>query len=127
MKRSASFCGDFQVRREPERAHAVEDAEVDHFGRPALLGRHQKGIHPQDVRRGRPVDVLARLERRHEGRVLGDVGEDAQLDLAVIGDHQPVARGATNARRMRWPISVRMGMFCRFGLAEEKPAVAATA
>jgi len=23
------------------------------------------------------------------------------------------------ARRMRWPSSVRMGMFCRFGLAEE--------
>ena len=36
------------------------------------------------------VDVLPTLERLAQDRLAGDVGEDAQLDLAVVGREQPV-------------------------------------
>ena len=42
--------------------------------------------------RGRRVDVLAAREGLAQLRLAGDVGEDAQLDLRVVGREQPVPR-----------------------------------
>ena len=56
-------------------------------------------------------------------RLAGQVGEDAQLDLRVVGRQQPRAVGsATNAPRISRPSGVRTGMFCRFGFVLERPA-----
>jgi hypothetical protein len=55
------------------------------------------------------------------------VGEDAELDLAVVGGQQPGPSAATNAERIRRPSSVRMGIDWRFGLVVDSRPVAATA
>ena len=46
----------------------------------------------EDLARGAVVDVLARAEGVDERRVAREVGEDAQLDLAVVGGEEEVAR-----------------------------------
>jgi len=58
----------------------------------ARAGRdHQLGRAPKTVRRSSGGLVLAGPEGVRSGPVsLGDVGEDAQLDLAVVGDQEEV-------------------------------------
>ena len=46
---------------------------------------------PRDLGRRPPVDVVAALERLHEPLVPGVVGQDAQLDLGVVGGEQHAA------------------------------------
>jgi hypothetical protein len=56
------------------------------------------------------------------------VGNDPQLDLRVVRrDQRRLGVSATNARRMRRPRGVRIGMFCRFGSDDDRRPVAATA
>ena len=60
-------------------------------------------------------------------RDVGDVGEQPQLDLAVVGRDELVP-GSARRRRVRIlrPSSVRIGMFCRFGSDEDsRPVVVA--
>ena len=72
------------------------------------------------------VLVVART-RRCSDRVLGDVREQPQLDLAVVGGDELVARlGDEGAADLR-PSSVRMGMFWRFGSVEDSRPVAVAA
>ena len=72
---------------------------------------------------GAGVDVLAAREAVDEHRVVGQVREDAELDLRVVGRRSGACPGAaTKAARMRRPSSLRIGMFCRFGSELETAA-----
>ena len=54
---------DAELLREAERAHAVDQPEVDRLDVAALVGRHLGERHAEDVGRSRPVDVGAFVER----------------------------------------------------------------
>ena len=63
------------------------------------------------------------LERLLQLRNVGDMGQQAQLDLRIVGGHQLHAgRGDEGARILR-PSSVRTGMFCRFGSDDDSRPV----
>ena len=72
--------------------HAVGQAVGDHLRLGPLLDRDVAGLDAEHPRRRGGVDVLAGRERRDEARVLGQVGDAAQLDLVVVGDQQLAAR-----------------------------------
>lgn len=72
------------------------------------------------------MDVEAVEERLPEFRYVGDVGQDAQLDLGVVGRQDPMAVGGDEGGTDAAPSSVRTGMFWRFGsLEERRPVVVA--
>ena len=80
-----------QVAAEREGPLAVHDAEVDRLGRGAqLVGDGLLGD-AVDLGGGGAVDVRPALEGVLHGLVAGDVRQNAQLDLAVIGVHQRAA------------------------------------
>ena len=59
-------------------------------------------------------------------RDVGDIGQKAQLDLAVVGRDELAPFGAMKARRILRPSSVRTGMFCRLGSDDDsRPVVVA--
>ena len=75
--------------------------------------------HAEHLRGGDRVDVDALGERLLQRADVGHVGQDAQLDLRVVGRDQQVARARrTKASRILRPSSVRIGMFCRLGSFE---------
>ena len=82
---------DLEVLGEPERRDAVDDPEVDHLGDVALVLRQLRRLLAEHLRRRRRVDVLVARERLAQARLAGDVREDPQLDLAVVGRDQPGA------------------------------------
>ena len=70
----------------PERAHPVDDPEVDRLrGAPLLVGDERR-VDAEHGGGGRAVDVAAVPEDVDQGLVARDVREHAQLDLAVVGD-----------------------------------------
>ena len=79
---------DLEVLREAERRDAVDDPEVDHLRDRPLARRQLRRVHAEHLGRGRRVDVLAALERLAQLRLAGDVREDPQLDLRVVGRQQ---------------------------------------
>ena len=89
---------DLEVLGEPERRDPVDDPEVDHLGDVALVLRQRRRVLAEHLRRRRRVDVLVARERLAQARLAGDVGEDPQLDLAVVGRDQPVARARRRTR-----------------------------
>ena len=62
------------------------------FARERSPGPISSGGELQDLGGGRRVHVLAALEDLLQHLLAGDVGEDAQLDLRVVGRDQPAAR-----------------------------------
>ncbi len=98
--------------REPPARNAVENCEVDRLG---AAPRVAVDLAKQFLR-GHAVNIgparKCLLERGHIGHVRGE----AQFDLAVIG-------GKNDASRICRPISVRIGMFCRFGSVEDRRPV----
>ena len=83
---------DLEVLGEPERRDPVDDPEVDHLRDRALAGRQLGRVHAEHLRGGRRVDVLAAREGLAQLRLAGDVREDPQLDLRVVGREQLVPR-----------------------------------
>src|SRR5699024_8228496 len=83
---------DPQVLREAEGTLAVHDAKVDGLGRRAQPGGDLRQGDAVDLGGGAAVDVLPAAEGRLHVLVPGDVGQDAQLDLAVVGVHKDAAR-----------------------------------
>ena len=77
--------------RQPERRDAVEDGVVRALGDRALQRGHLARRHLEHLARRPRVDVLAALERLDDGRLAREVREDAQLDLRVVGGHEPPA------------------------------------
>ena len=90
MYSCASLARDLEVLREAERGDAVDDPEVDHLRDVALVLRQRRLVLAEHLRRGRGVDVVAARERLPQLRLAGDVREDAQLDLRVVGRDEPV-------------------------------------
>ena len=103
--------------------------EVDHLGHRSLAEGHLGRVLVQHQRGGLAVEVGPARERVAQVLVARHVGEDPQLDLAVVGRDQASgpAPPATNARRIRRPSGVRIGMFWRFGSDDDRRPVAATA
>ena len=70
---------------------AVDDAEVGGLGDAALGGGDGGGGDCEHLGGGGGVDVFVVEEGLDHGLVLGDVGEDAELDLGVVGGEEDVA------------------------------------
>ena len=92
MNLAASRLLDAELLGQAKRREAVDDAEVDDLGDAAVLGRLRHGSDAEDFLRGARVDVLAGAKGFDEDRILGEMREDAQLDLRVIGGEQRPAR-----------------------------------
>jgi hypothetical protein len=75
-----------------------------------LRRRHGVNVEPVGLKAFSALDV-------------GDMGQHAQLDLAVIGETSSLPFSATKAWRILRPSSVRTGMFCRFGSDEDSRPV----
>ena len=72
------------------------------------------------------MEVVAGLERGAQRLVAGQVGHDAQLDLAVVGGQQGLVAGPDDeALADAAAGSVLIGMFCRLGSVEDSRPVAA--
>ena len=82
---------DLQPVGEPEGAEAVDDPVVDHLGLAAHADVELVGREVEDGARGLGVDVLAAQEDVAQDLLVGDVGQDPQLDLVVVHAQQDVA------------------------------------
>uniref|UniRef100_A0A0N5A085 LigA n=1 Tax=Parastrongyloides trichosuri TaxID=131310 RepID=A0A0N5A085_PARTI len=76
---------DAQLGGQAEGADAVDDAEVDGLGPATRLAGHALDRHAEHFGRGGRVDVEAALEGALQLGNVADVGQQAQLDLAVVG------------------------------------------
>ena len=111
------------VHGEPVGRRAVDDAEVDRLGVTPLVGRHLVDGQVPDFRRGGRVNVAPLMEGPEQRIIATDVGQHAQLDLAVVGAYQSM----TGASRMSFPSAVRTGMFWRLGSLDDRRPVAVPA
>ena len=73
------------------------------------------------------MDVEALAEGVPQLRDIGDLGQEPQLDLRVVGGHELVAGRGDEARRILRPSSLRIGMFCRFGSDDDSRPVGVAA
>ncbi len=83
---------DAELVGEAEGRDAVDDAEVDRLGAAAHFGGHVLHRHAEHFRRGHRVNVEPVREGLLQLRDVGDMREDAQLDLRVIRRDQRVPR-----------------------------------
>ncbi len=72
---------DAQLARQPESGHAIDEAEVDGLGGPALVSGHAGRFDAEHLGGGGLVDVLVSRECLEQALITGDVRHDAQLDL----------------------------------------------
>ena len=96
---------DAELLREAERRQAVDDAEVDGLGGAAMLGVLRHGPDAENFLGGARVNVLAGAKCFDQHGVLGEMREDAQLDLRIVGGEQRPAgigdeRGANLAAEL---------------------------
>ena len=82
---------DVEPLPEPVGLHAVREPVVHDLGEAALEVVDLGLVDAEHLRRGDRVDVGAARERVDQAGVLGEVGEDAQLDLRVVGGQQAAA------------------------------------
>src|SRR5690348_3201968 len=92
--------------RESEGRKAVDNAELDDFCGPAMLGCLRHGADAKNLLRRPRVDVLTRAESLHEHGVFREMRENPKLDLGVIGREQHPAgfsdeRGPNLAAKFR--------------------------
>ncbi len=87
----ALLARDVEPVGEAEPGEAVDDPEVDHLRLRALTDVDLVALDLEDLGGGRGVDVFALAEDLFQDLLVGDVGEDPELDLAVVGGEQPVA------------------------------------
>ena len=80
-----------QSLREPEGRESVHDAEVHHLGAAAMLGLHHQRRNAEDLRGGEGVDVVAAAEGVDQQRVVGEMRQQAELDLRIVGGEQHAA------------------------------------
>ncbi len=70
----------------------VRNGEIGHLGNSPLLFRNPILRDAEDQGCGVSVDVRPSGESRQHCRVAGDVGQDAQLDLGVVGTQEQMPR-----------------------------------
>ena len=83
---------DAELRRQSERAHAVDQSEVHRLDVPALVRRDLADRHAEDLGRRRFVNVLSFGERFLQRRIAGQMGHDPQLDLRIVRRNEHVPR-----------------------------------
>ena len=86
------FAGNSEVFRECEAGDSVDDAEVDRFCAAAHLRSDRIRLNTEDLRRRDGVDVESAPEGVAHDFIAGDVGEEAQFNLGVIGVDQHIPR-----------------------------------
>ncbi len=107
---------DAEVLREPERRHAVDQAEVDRLGGAPLVRRDFLELAAEDFGGRRAVNVVSMLECVAQPRVAREVRHDSQLDLRVVRAHdlpagrrdESLADAATLRRADRDVLQVRV-------------------
>ena len=73
---------------EAEGRDTVRDAEVDHFSGAALIAVDLLGGDVEEACGGGGMDVLPGAEGFEESGILTEGGEDAELDLRVVGGEE---------------------------------------
>ena len=61
------------------------------FAWPAMVGSDHKRRNPEDLRGGQGVNVVAAAVCFDQQRIAGEVREQAEFDLRIIGGEQDVA------------------------------------
>src|SRR5438128_2800832 len=77
--------GDAELAGQGERPLAIDRSEVDRLGARAHFRRDLIVRHAEDDRRRLAVNVPALLEGCDERRVARQMGQESQLDLAIVG------------------------------------------
>ena len=98
MNAWASARGMFARSDSPKSREAVGDPEVDHLGHRSLAEGDLGRVLVEDERRRLAVEVGVAGEGVAQVLVARDVGQDPQLDLAVVGGHEREVRGAGHER-----------------------------
>ena len=83
---------DADVLRQRERRLAVEQRVVDHLRDAAQLVRVAPAVGAENLQRRLLVEVGALAKRLDQHRIVGQVRQDAELDLRVVGGNQDVVR-----------------------------------
>ena len=76
--------GDAELHAERGRSAAVGQPEIDYLGSAALLLVHQVGRHLEHLAGGQAVQISAGLEGFDEGGIFAELGQNAQLGLAIV-------------------------------------------
>jgi hypothetical protein len=82
---------DAKPRRQTEGRHAIDDAEIDRLGAAARFLIHLVARNAEDFGCGAGVNILTGGEGFAQRRHLGQMRQQSQFDLAVIGGHQHMA------------------------------------
>ena len=90
MNAFASSCGICSRSARPNARQAVDDPVVDHLGLAAHADVQLLRREVEDGAGGLGVDVLAAQEDVAQDLLVGDVGQDAELDLVVVDAQQDV-------------------------------------
>ena len=73
-----------QITRQTPARDAIDDPEIDRLGLPAHVGGHFIKRYVKHFRGRHRVDIEALAKRRLERVDVGDMGQNAQLDLGII-------------------------------------------
>ena len=85
------FSVDVESLRQAVRLHAVQQPEVDHLGLPPLVRGHRVEVDLVDPGRGGGVHIDIPVKGVNQTGVGGQMGQDSQLDLRVVGNQEQVA------------------------------------
>src|SRR5258705_6019940 len=89
---------DVELRSQPKRADAVDDAEVDSLRARARLFTHRRNIDTKDLACSKGMNVLTSPVSIEQQRILREVSHQTQFDLGIVGRHENIAR-SRNERR----------------------------
>src|SRR5207248_10803075 len=82
---------DAELLRQAEGRESVNNSEIYDLGIAAVLWGDHERRHIEHLRGGKGVNVIAPTEGFDQQFILGKVGEQAKLDLRIIGGKQTIA------------------------------------
>src|SRR6185503_12008249 len=82
------FARNVELIGETEGRYAIDDAEVDGLGAAAHKRIHSGNRHAEHLARGHGVNIEPFGKGFAKLRYFGDMGEDPQLDLAIVSADQ---------------------------------------
>src|SRR5690606_10223211 len=80
-----------ELTRETEAGYAIDDAEIDRLGAATNHRVHVLDGNVEHLAGGHRVDVDAIMEGLSQCGNVGDVREETQLDLRIVGGNEDVA------------------------------------
>ena len=96
------------------RRNSVDDAEIDHLGAPARLGRHRFERHAEHIACGRSVNIEPAFKRMFQRFDIGHVCEQAQYELRIVSANQLMPRlddeGGADLQAAQVSMSMRKGV-----------------